>query len=207
MKLLYSIHKYDVFMFTWLINARIHSALTRSGRNLSKTGDGETLSIDHGLAVLVAQAIENLCLASRFDRVFNRKAAVFCSEKRFQAQPPGSCIKKLPQYYQAFRSVQLSIRPYFGCFHDGDPAWLFFSVTVDPALLLGGFGRFLPCRVGRAFSHRYSGRDDFRRRHGIFQLGINLLNENFLWRTGDRQRSHHDGQGSWRKNFTPPDWT
>jgi undecaprenyl-diphosphatase len=41
MKLLYSIHKYDVFMFTWLINARIYSALTKSSRYLSKTGDGQ----------------------------------------------------------------------------------------------------------------------------------------------------------------------
>jgi hypothetical protein len=32
MKLLYSIHKYDVFMFTWLINARMYSALTKAGR-------------------------------------------------------------------------------------------------------------------------------------------------------------------------------
>ncbi len=41
MKLLYSIHKYDVFMFTWLINARIYSALTKVSRYLSKTGDGQ----------------------------------------------------------------------------------------------------------------------------------------------------------------------
>jgi undecaprenyl-diphosphatase len=40
MKLLYSIHKYDVFMFTWLINTRIHSALTQASRYISKTGDG-----------------------------------------------------------------------------------------------------------------------------------------------------------------------
>ena len=40
MKLLYSIHKYDVFMFTWLINTKIHSTLTQSCRYLSKTGDG-----------------------------------------------------------------------------------------------------------------------------------------------------------------------
>lgn len=40
MKLLYSIHKYDVFMFTWLVNARIHGVLTKAARYLSKTGDG-----------------------------------------------------------------------------------------------------------------------------------------------------------------------
>ncbi|MEI6336816.1 MAG: phosphatase PAP2 family protein [Methylococcaceae bacterium] len=50
MKLLYSIHKYDVFMFTWLINTRMHSALTTVSRYLSKTGDGS-------LYVLVAATL------------------------------------------------------------------------------------------------------------------------------------------------------
>jgi undecaprenyl-diphosphatase len=50
MKLLYSIHKYDVFMFTWLINTKMHSALTKVSRYLSKTGDGS-------LYVLVAGAL------------------------------------------------------------------------------------------------------------------------------------------------------
>lgn len=40
MKLLYSIHKYDVFMFTWLVNARLHASLTTASRYLSLTGDG-----------------------------------------------------------------------------------------------------------------------------------------------------------------------
>ncbi len=40
MKLLYSIHKYDVSMFTWLVNARLYASLTTASRYLSKTGDG-----------------------------------------------------------------------------------------------------------------------------------------------------------------------
>ena len=40
MKLIYSIHKYDVFMFTWLVNARIHAELARFSRYISKTADG-----------------------------------------------------------------------------------------------------------------------------------------------------------------------
>jgi undecaprenyl-diphosphatase len=40
MKLLYAIHKYDVFMFSWLINASIHDTLARVSRYVSKTGDG-----------------------------------------------------------------------------------------------------------------------------------------------------------------------
>jgi undecaprenyl-diphosphatase len=40
MKLIYSIHKYDVFMFTWLNNVSIHATLVRLCRTLSRTGDG-----------------------------------------------------------------------------------------------------------------------------------------------------------------------
>ncbi|HBA65924.1 MAG TPA: phosphatase PAP2 family protein [Methylococcaceae bacterium] len=40
MKLIYSIHKCDVFMFTWLNNVSIHTHLVRLCRYISKTGDG-----------------------------------------------------------------------------------------------------------------------------------------------------------------------
>ncbi len=40
MKLIYSIHKYDVFMFVWLNNIAIHSTLAWFARYISKTGDG-----------------------------------------------------------------------------------------------------------------------------------------------------------------------
>ena len=35
-----AIHKYDIYMFTWLINARMHSTLAFLCRYISKTGDG-----------------------------------------------------------------------------------------------------------------------------------------------------------------------
>jgi undecaprenyl-diphosphatase len=41
MKLLYTIHKYDIFMFSWLINASIHNHLVKVCRYLTKTADGE----------------------------------------------------------------------------------------------------------------------------------------------------------------------
>jgi undecaprenyl-diphosphatase len=40
MKLINSIHKYDVFMFIWLNNVSIHRALVRIARYVSKTADG-----------------------------------------------------------------------------------------------------------------------------------------------------------------------
>jgi undecaprenyl-diphosphatase len=39
-KLFASIHKYDVFIFTWVFSRRAHSALIEFCRYLSKTGDG-----------------------------------------------------------------------------------------------------------------------------------------------------------------------
>ena len=50
MKLLYSIHKYDVSLFTWLLNVRINALLTKVARYVSKTADGP-------LYVLLAVAI------------------------------------------------------------------------------------------------------------------------------------------------------
>jgi undecaprenyl-diphosphatase len=61
MKLLYSIHKYDVFMFTWLINARMYCALTKVSRYLSKTGDGYLYLVIIGL-LYWHSGIESPCL-------------------------------------------------------------------------------------------------------------------------------------------------
>ncbi|MFZ2170105.1 MAG: phosphatase PAP2 family protein [Methylococcaceae bacterium] len=61
MKLLYSIHKYDVFMFTWLINARMYGALTKVSRYLSKTGDGYLYLVIIGL-LYWRSGIESPCL-------------------------------------------------------------------------------------------------------------------------------------------------
>jgi undecaprenyl-diphosphatase len=40
MKLIYSIHKYDVTMFTWLNSVAIHAYLVRFCRMISRTADG-----------------------------------------------------------------------------------------------------------------------------------------------------------------------
>lgn len=61
MKLLYSIHKYDVFMFTWLINAKMYNALTKISRYLSKTGDGPLYLVIIGL-LYWHSGIESPCL-------------------------------------------------------------------------------------------------------------------------------------------------
>ena len=61
MKLLYSIHKYDVFMFIWLINTRMHSALIKVSRYLSKTGDGQLYLVVIGTLYWL-KGIDSLCL-------------------------------------------------------------------------------------------------------------------------------------------------
>lgn len=71
MKLLNTIHRYDVSMFCWLINASIRKSLTGLCRYISKTGDGELyvivivllawrdgLAYKPTLAMLLAFAIE-----------------------------------------------------------------------------------------------------------------------------------------------------
>jgi undecaprenyl-diphosphatase len=40
MKILYAIHRYDVFMFTWLMNVRLQHVLAKISRYVSKSGDG-----------------------------------------------------------------------------------------------------------------------------------------------------------------------
>ena len=72
MKLLNAIHKYDVFMFSWLINASIHGSLAKLCRYISKTGDGELYVII--MAVLYwqegsqCQALQAIMLAFCLER-------------------------------------------------------------------------------------------------------------------------------------------
>jgi len=61
MKLLYSIQKYDVFMFIWFVNTRMYSALTKVSRYLSKTGDGQ-LYLFIAAVLFWHEGIKSLCL-------------------------------------------------------------------------------------------------------------------------------------------------
>ena len=61
MKLLYSIQKYDVFMFIWFVNTRMYSALTKVSRYLSKTCDGQ-LYLFIAAVLFWHEGIKSLCL-------------------------------------------------------------------------------------------------------------------------------------------------
>jgi undecaprenyl-diphosphatase len=49
MKLLYSIHRYDVFLIIWLINTKTHGKLTEISRYLSITANGQLYILIIGL--------------------------------------------------------------------------------------------------------------------------------------------------------------
>jgi len=97
MKLLLSIHKCDVFMFTWLINAKMHGHLAKVCRYLSKTGDGQLYT----LLIIVAYLAEGLhspflqamLLAFLFER-----PAYFVLKNGFKRNRPEAALKD-------FRSV------------------------------------------------------------------------------------------------------
>ncbi len=61
MKLIYSIHKYDVLMFTTLMNANIHNQLVKSARYFSKTGDGHLYAL-LGLTLLYIEGVNSIFL-------------------------------------------------------------------------------------------------------------------------------------------------
>ena len=97
MKLLYSIHKYDVSLFTWLMNARIISVLIKTCRYISKTGDGELYLFIIGL----------FCLHGGFESPFLRAAALaFAIERPVYFVLKNCCKRNRPEAaLQDFRSI------------------------------------------------------------------------------------------------------
>ena len=97
MKLLYSIHKYDVFMFTWLINTRIHSALTLTSRYLSKTGDGALYVLIAG-ALLLHEGIESPFLHAVLLALLTERTIYFILKNGLKRNRPEAAL-------QNFRSI------------------------------------------------------------------------------------------------------
>ena len=97
MKLLLSIHKYDVFMFTWLVNANMHGQLTKASRYLSKTGDGQLYTLIIFVAYLSegfdSPFLQAMLLAFLFER-----PAYFVLKNGFKRNRPEAALKN-------FRSI------------------------------------------------------------------------------------------------------
>jgi undecaprenyl-diphosphatase len=92
MKLLYSIHKYDVFMFTWLINTRVHSALTKASRYLSKTGDGQLYLLLIGISYW-HQGIENPFLQAVLLAFLIERPVYFILKNGLKRNRPEAALK------------------------------------------------------------------------------------------------------------------
>ena len=97
MKLLYSIHKYDVFMFTWLINTRMHSALTKASRYLSKTGDGQLYLIVAGTLYWL-EGVESLSLRAVLLAFLIERPVYFLLKNSFKRNRPEVALRN-------FRSI------------------------------------------------------------------------------------------------------
>lgn len=92
MKLLYSLHKYDVFLFEYLINARIHRYLAIAARYISKTGDGH-LYVFLGLYIYLTQSAESLYLKTLFIAFLIERPVYFCLKKGFKRNRPQQALK------------------------------------------------------------------------------------------------------------------
>lgn len=92
MKLLYAIHKYDVFMFSWLINASIHNSLTKVSRYVSRTGDGELYVLVMVLLYwhegLRSQSLHTILLAFSIER-----PVYFVLKNGFKRNRPEAALK------------------------------------------------------------------------------------------------------------------
>ncbi|MCX7098911.1 MAG: phosphatase PAP2 family protein [Methylococcales bacterium] len=97
MKLLYSIHKYDVFMFSWLINTRMHGSLSQLSRYLSKTGDGQ-LYVLVALLIFLQQGFDSPCLQSLLLAFLIERPVYFVLKNSLKRNRPSAALKN-------FRSV------------------------------------------------------------------------------------------------------
>ncbi|MDD1614489.1 MAG: phosphatase PAP2 family protein [Methylococcaceae bacterium] len=92
MKLLYSIHKYDVFMFSWLINTRVYIALTKVSRYLSKTGDGQLYLLVIGV-LYWHEGIESRCLQAVLLAFLIERPVYFVLKNSLKRNRPETALK------------------------------------------------------------------------------------------------------------------
>jgi len=97
MKLLYSIHKYDVFMFTWLINAGVNSTLSSASRYLSKTGDGQLYLIMIAL-LYMNEGLDSFFLKAILLGFLIERPVYFILKNGFKRNRPEAALKN-------FRSI------------------------------------------------------------------------------------------------------
>ena len=92
MKLLYSIHKYDVFMFTWLFNVRVTRPLTNLARTISKTADG-LLYLLLAAILLKYQGLESQLLQAMVLAFLMERPSYFVLKNSFKRNRPAAALE------------------------------------------------------------------------------------------------------------------
>ncbi len=92
MKLIYSVHKYDVFMFTCLINAGIYRYLAICARYISRTGDGH-LYLLLGVFIYLEEGLQSLFLQTLLLAFFIERPLYFILKNSFKRNRPQAALK------------------------------------------------------------------------------------------------------------------
>ncbi len=92
MKLINSLHKCDVFMFNYLMNARFYRYLALIARYVSKTGDGQ-LYVLAGIIIVISQGLESLYLQTVLLAFMIERPVYFVLKNGFKRNRPQAALK------------------------------------------------------------------------------------------------------------------
>jgi len=91
MKLIYSLHKYDVFMFTRLMNASFYRYITLLARYISKTGDG-LLYLVLGTGLYWQEGLDSLFLHTLLLAFLIERPLYFVLKNSFKRNRPAVAL-------------------------------------------------------------------------------------------------------------------
>jgi len=91
MKLIYSLHKYDVFMFTRLMNASFYRYITLLARYISKTGDG-FLYLALGAGLYWQEGLDSLFLHTLLLAFLIERPLYFVLKNSFKRNRPAVAL-------------------------------------------------------------------------------------------------------------------
>jgi len=91
MKFIYSLHKFDVFMFTFLINTRIHQYLAICSRYISRTADGP-LYLLLGSFLYLNEGLESVFLQSLLLAFLIERPVYFLLKNSFKRNRPAATL-------------------------------------------------------------------------------------------------------------------
>lgn len=143
MKLMYSVQKYDVFVFTRLINARVYRHLAKAARYISRTGDGH-LYIVLGVFLAATEGLQSPFLQTALLAFSLERLLYFALKNGFKRNRPEAALKGFhslvtPSDQFSFPSGHTS-----AAFMVATVSGYFFPVLLLPLLLwaaLVGFSR------------------------------------------------------------------